>query len=544
MTKLPALLVVSFLVGRSTVLIAAPPTLEKADVASGVFHVGGPEAMFTFRVDPWSEGMHQIRGIGRASFEGTEPADVFFEILGMYRPDQAHETRGVLLYRDAQTTATVPWSGAYDVKQKSLQWNAAVGDRKLPLPAVRPFTPPAGGAAQAQGRAKAGDTAKPPVVGLFAKRPWQSNTETLSDKDGNLDFSKVIVELIDLSPDPSSPAPTKSNDKSKEKAESADNDSLPGLEDVSIIQAITDMGADKAKSGFFTPKDLLERALHGGPPPRKRRIYPSLDAPRVVKTLTKPVLPSSQSPTAPNPVAPNVTAPNLTAPNNTVPNFVGMKFENAVNEAWTVGLNPASIDCLGPAKDPAQAERVVAQTPAAGSPFPTDRNLRLQWYAPMERPPGTPDGFQPTDGPKVDLRFVEAQIAANGRAIGKSIIQPKKEVVAWGIVLIDEPSLRDNMQKTRDQVLKLMAETKGSDRVQIDVTIRRDTPGDIAFEFSSHSTFNGEPIDSTHHHRFIEYRGFWITYYHYRDGFHQPLAAMADTAIENSRRLIDLRFPK
>ena len=144
MTKLPVLLAVSLLLGRSIVLFAAPPTENTGDVASGVFHVGGAPAMFAFRVDPWSEGVHQIRGIGRASFEGTAPADVYFEILGTYRPDQGHETRGVLLYRDAQSMAAVPWNGAYNVKQKSLQWNASVGDRKLPLPEVRAFATQAG----------------------------------------------------------------------------------------------------------------------------------------------------------------------------------------------------------------------------------------------------------------------------------------------------------------------------------------------------------------------------------------------------------------
>ena len=101
-------------------------------------------------------------------------------------------------------------------------------------------------------------------------------------------------------------------------------------------------------------------------------------------------------------------------------------------------------------------------------------------------------------------------------------------------------SIKDN----RDHLTKMMAEVKGSDRVKIDVTIRRETPGDVAWEYSSHSVSNGESIDSTFHHRIFEYRGFVISYYHYRSGLNQPLAAVADTVLENSRRLIDLRFPK
>lgn len=51
-------------------------------------------------------------------------------------------------------------------------------------------------------------------------------------------------------------------------------------------------------------------------------------------------------------------------------------------------------------------------------------------------------------------------------------------------------------------------------------------------------------FDTTKLHRIVEYRGFVIYDFHKREGRHQPIAAVAETVVENSRRLIDLRFPE
>ena len=85
---------------------AAEPTS-----AEGVYALRRPETLLAFRVDPWSERMHQIRGIGRVTIDGKEPTDVYFEILGTYRPSRSHEARGVLLYRDSKSTSSIPWQG-------------------------------------------------------------------------------------------------------------------------------------------------------------------------------------------------------------------------------------------------------------------------------------------------------------------------------------------------------------------------------------------------------------------------------------------------
>jgi hypothetical protein len=504
-------------IGITSWAAAASPT----ETASGAFLIRSPAALFVFRVAPWSEGIQQIRGLGRVTIEADEPADVYFEILGTYRPGAAHETGGVLVYHGLETQA-VPWRGGYDAKQGRFQWTATVGERKLPLPSMTAHDATA--------------AAKPArATGMFAKFKV-AKADELHGKDGELDFGKIITLVAEHLPDSPTPpqAPTAPANPASEPT--------PSTDDILIIQAITDMGAGKEQSGGgVRPKDILKHVLgNKDNAVRKRREYPPLDPPRVVKTLTKPG-PAAPDSTTPVPAASTLTVPQ--SPLKMVPNVVGTKFEDAVNVLFSAGLYPNSVDCLGPAKDPAQAERVVSQTPAAGAPFPVDGNVRLKWYAPLERPPGLADGFQATDGPKVDLRFVESKIAANGRAIGKSVIAPK-EVCAWSIVKMDEPSLQASMKDTRANLAKLMAEVKGSDVVVVDVTVRRDNPGDVAFEYSSHPVFNGAEYETTYHHRIVEYRGFVIGYYHNRKGLNQPLSAISDTVLENSRRLIDLRFPK
>ena len=499
---------VALSVGITSWSAAAPPT----EGAAGTFLIRSPAALFVFRVDPWSEGIQQIRGVGRATIEADDPADVYFEILGTYRPGAEHETGGVLVYRGLETQA-VPWRGGFDAKQGQFQWTATVGERKLPLPTVAAY--------DAKAAAK-------PATAMFNKI---AKADELHGRDGELDFGKVIGLIVEHLPDALTPplAPTAPANPAREPT--------PTTDDILIIQAITDMGAGKEQSGGgVRPKDILTHVLGDKDNAvRRRREYPPLDPPRVVKTLTKPGASAPDSTTS-TPAAPQ-------SPLKMVPNVVGTKFEDAVGVLFNAGLYPNSVDCLGPAKDPAQAERVVSQTPAAGSPFPVDGNVRLQWYAPLERPPGLADGFLPTDGPKVDLRFVESGIAANGRAIGKSGIAPK-EIFAWSIIKMDEPSLQASTKDTREHLIKMMAEVKGSDVVIVDITVRRNNPGDIAFEYSSHPVFNGEEYETTYHHRIVEYRGFVIAYYHNRKGLNQPLAAVADTVLENSRRLIDLRFPK
>lgn len=301
-----------------------------------------------------------------------------------------------------------------------------------------------------------------------------------------------------------------------------------------IIEALTDLGADKSRSRApSTPKDLLDAVLRKSVPARGRRTYPPVSM-TPASTPVADTPPVSAQPSSTQPSKPEESR----APGLVVPNLVGMKFEAAVNQVWALGLNPASVDCLGPAKTQAQAERVVGQTPPAGSPYPADGNMRLQWYAPMEREPDTPDGFLVTDGPKVDIRFAESTVAQNGRAIGDSEFKGK-EGYAWGIMPADDPAF----QATRAAVAERMND-KSTSAVTIEETMRKEAPGDFGFEHSSRANFNGAIFDTTELHRIVAHRGFVIYYFHKREGLHQPLAAVAETVVENSRRLIDLRFPE
>jgi len=509
--------------GHAIALVAAPPDKITAPAASGVYGASGPEAMFAFRVDPWSAGMHHVRGVGRASVEGPAAADVYFEILGTYLPDQSQRASGLLLYREGKAIASVPWQGSFDAKSDSLNWNAEVGSRSLPLPPVQSLF--------AKGSGNSGPPDRKAVLKIKGKRkPIPAADDTLSDKDGALDFAKVITAVLELEPSPTSsgadkpaeeaPSPEQPPPPEPTPPEGASKSPrTPDVDDMIIIEAITQLGAGKKQSaGPYTPKDLLDNTLRRSIPASGRRTYPPVTTTPEVKQPTTPEEPR--------------------APARVVPNLVGMKFETAVNQIWIRGLNPSSVDCLGPAKTQAQAERVVAQTPPAGSPFPPDRNMRLQWYGPMEREPESTDGFLPTDGPKVDIRFAEAKVAQKGRAIGSANAKGK-EGYAWGIMPADDPAF----ETTRAGVARRMTD-KSTSAVTIEVTMQKEAPDDFGFEHSSRANFNGAIFDTTELHRIVEYRGFVIYYFHKREGLHQPIAAVAETVVENSRRLIDLRFPE
>ncbi len=520
-------------------VLSAPAQADTpADSAAGVYVAGGNATWFAFRVDPWTSDLMMVRGVGRAPLATEAPTDVWFEILGTYRPGHNHAIEGLFRCRHGNNLATVPWRGSFDPKAKTFRWAGTAGDRAVALPHAGEVTttaaPPVSNTPTGRERpssiekpdahAEQGETAasgtSQAVKGLFATK----------SPDTTGAFADVIAGTN------SSPAATPASRPASDSE----------IADWLIIETLTEMGKGTDPTGEnrsdpagLDPERLIDlatgRTASDDPPVRKRVEYPPLDPPRTLRRLTKPKAPAP-SPPAP-PASSNESATTL------VPNVVGHTFEAAVNELWAVGLNPSSVECLGPAKDPAQGNQVVSQTPPAGAPFPPDRTMRLQWYAPPEREPEAVDGFQPPDGPKVDMRFAESKIVAEGRGIGKSGVSDG-ETFAWMIVLTGKTPFDQAAQDAVAHLRKRMADAKSTDRVTIDVTLRRDNPGDIAFEYSSHSISNGEEVARTEHHRVFEYRGFVIQYFHGRRGRSQPLAAVADTVLENSRRLIDLRFPK
>ncbi len=522
------------LIASSACYPAAPP----ADAARGIYSVGRGGTMLAFRVDPWSEGVYQIRGLGRCTFATEEDTVVYFDIVGTYRPRQRHTAQGVFLYTHdrAGRTSSVPWSGAYDPKTQSFQWGATIDGKRQSLAAARSHPKPAATAPEAPIDGKhpesngAASNHKLPVKWVSFRKPPNDDLD-MFDKDGDIDFSKIITRVATNVPDgPAAAAPSTPPPASDDE----------GGRDLAIIKALTDLGkGTKLYVPGVGPNSLLDSAIRGlaprpGDPLRKRAVYPPIDKPRVLQRLTKPG--SVQSPPIEN-------LPSL----ETVPNVVGMKFEDAVNVLWSAGLNPASVECLGHAKDPAQAGRVVSQTPAAGTPYPLDDNMRLQWYTDIERPADpeqpTAPGFQPGDGAKVDGRFAAAKVFANGNLIGGGGGQGG-ESYNWALYKLDEPMARQAVAGIRPSFAQSSAGAVSTETSEVTVAQKKQSDAEGVLEYSSHDRFKREEIfDRTSYLHYREYRGFLMYYGHSQKGLNQPLGATGTAVMEGSQKLIDLRFP-
>lgn len=498
----------------------APPAADAtAPMAAGIYVVGNAKATFAFGVEPWTADAYQVRGLAWFAREFDDPRAAFCVILGTYRPERQHEARGVFLYEQPKSgqTTTLAWSGRFDPQQQSFPWSVEVAGKSHALQAAKAWIPPTADAASSE---RSPPSPADNTTGLFQRSP----------DDNGIDLGEMILDTIEISANrskpSSSPAPkqvdAKPVDPNKPPSASAGE-----VGNLGIINALTDIG--RGKPGWIKPPgEFLDEAIRltspGEAPIRRRREYPPLDAPRELKTLSKPGAADVPS-------------------TRTVPGVVGMRFEDAVNVLWSAGLNPSSVECLGHAKDPAQSNHVVSQTPAAGAPYPADGNMRLQWYADIEHPPGTPDGFRPGDGVKVDVHFIDAQ--TNGRSIGRAGFA-NDESVSWSIFKLDDPQTQEAVASVRKSIRETMALVvdKKNELGTTAIMQRGDVAGDLIFAYTSYGHPNPIFRDRTHHYRLHEYRGFLIWYLHSKEGRSQPLAAVADTVLENSRRLIDLRFPK
>lgn len=488
---------------------AADATSPKAD---GIYVVGNAKATFAFGVEPWTADAYQVRGLAWFALDVDDPRDAYCLILGTYRPDQQHEARGVFLYEQPKSgqMTTLTWSGRFDPQQQSFPWTVDVAGKSHALQAAKAWTPPAADAAPSERSppSPAGNT-----TGLFQR----------ASGDDGIDFGGIVLDTIELAahrPEPTPPPAPKQVDAKPVDPNKPPPATAGEIGNLGIINALTDIG--RRKPGWIkSPREFLDEAI---------RLTSPSDAPirkrRELKTLTKPA--------AANP-----------PPARTVPGVVGMRFEDAVNVLWSAGLNPASVECLGHAKDPAQSNRVVSQTPSAGAPYPADGNMRLQWYADIEHPPGTPDGFQPGDGAMVDLRFADAKTSPDGRNIAKGGLI-NDEPTSWYVYKLDDPQVQEAIAAVRKSIRETMALVvdKKNELGTTAIMQRSDVAGDLIFAYTIYNHPNPVFHDRTHYYRLSEYRGYLIWYLHSKEGRSQPLAAVADTVIENTRRLIDLRFPK
>lgn len=559
------------------------------DVAAGTYYTRSPGALLAFRIDPWTEGVHAVRGLGRGTF-GVEndERDLIFEIRGTYRPSAAHTAQGVFLFRDGDVIQQVPWKAMYDRRERTFQWAmivdgelhalqkagppttedlAAVESRKQATKAA-PTTDAAsvnsstssGTAAASSSAPSTPDVTSPslkshaagsdpttteastsaaPTTALFQRTPYLSD---VVDAEGNLDFGKVIIRAVDQVPVSKPAIKTEAKPTVKPDKAATPRKYQPGAIDMAIIDTLT-------RAATYEPDDeeladvlnrLLDENLSVSPPPKTTPTAPPRTAP--------PKPGTEKSPPSPSPRV------------KTVPNVVGLSFDNGVGELWAAGLNPTTIECLGQSTDPDKADRIVTQIPAAGSPYPPDGVMTLHWYskptgasvlnpgrpvdegtttsAPVPNAPSA-GGFQPGDGKKVEAQFAAGEIRADGKGIDFGA-KVGDGFVTWGIYQFDEASFQPGIASFRSSVQKIMNETVGSDGMQIDVA-QKTAGANQVFEYSTRFN-NGAGYTNVYQYR--EYRGFFLFYSSMTTTAGQPLGAAAAAALEKSEQLIDLRFPQ
>lgn len=637
-----------FLAGRGD---AAPPI----GAAAGLYLVEYPRALFAFRVDPWSDDLRAIRGIGRGTFGENDEFDVFFEIRGTYRPNSSHAAQGVFLYRGSDYVKHVTWKGTFDPQQNKFQWaivhsgqtqsllpaeppteerqatsalrhqtiqdaTALAPERAAVSDGVPPSAPPTGGppapnsargvANIASGNSARADSPSSPTnatnatgsARVTAATSPNSSSATASAKqsDGNdssrvtglraeyndflpeewqdgelgIDFPKTIVYFVSSSAESANAReaaaakgkPTTAPQPIADTPEQARRKRVLA-ENLDILDKITDVKSGYQDAGMDPLAEAVKKILPADSSPdvrpreaiRRRSNDKSIDHERVLRRLKKPseLGPGSLPKDEPAPTSTSTTI--LFNPSRpTVPNVVGLSIEGAVTALWEVGLTPRSVECLGQSTDPTQADRVTQQIPAAGSPSPADGNVSLQWYSkptdasvptpaqavetkPAESPPTAPTptnsavGFQPGDGAKVEDRFAGAQVYADGRGIAFAS-GGAGGGMNWLIGKLDEPMFQVGVAGAKEAVQRLSQSRSSSDTV---VTITRSGNGLIDM-----SSRNGDGSGTTYCYQYEEYRGFFINYAESVNTPGAALSAKAAAAIEKSRRLIDLRFPK
>lgn len=330
---------------------------------------------------------------------------------------------------------------------------------------------------------------------------------------------------------------------------------------IGIINELTDIGAgnDSSKFGSPSPNEMIDLMIRdsrttGGTPAvaGSTNSPPATAGPSTTATTTTPAAaPSaatnaaSSSAASPAPSSPPTTTPPPSAPaGRTVPNVVGLSFENATNAIWAAGLTVGGVDNLGAAQDPAKAERIIAQTPPAGSPYPADRSVRLQWYASVEKL--QTEGFRDGDGVKVDVRFADSKARAGGR-ITQHVGSIGDEKFVWAVWQLAEPQAREevaNLRKSFAAMVECM-KPRADSSSELVITEQQGSPTETIFIFECYQrVFVGDArAGFTAHTRLVEYRGFLI-YVHLNEKVaRQVLSPVAASMVENSKRLIDLRFP-
>lgn len=567
---------------------AAPPS----DGASGVYYVRYPNGLFAFRVDPWSDDLHAVRGLGRSAIGASDDEyDLYFEILGTYRPGAAHTAQGVFLFRDGDTMWQIPWKGMYDRQLQSFEWamvnqgqlqrlqqagqpteqdRAAMATRRQALDAATPdagaTTSPSAtqaadsvnpAAAPVAGSTSSPSTAGPATTALFSRT---KHLPDVVDEKGELDFSKVLTRAILVTPESKLGIKPSPQAAAEPKKPAIPWEQQPGVIDMAIIDTLTKTVTMETKDKDTA--DLLRRRLEhelgitpaAGKNIRRRADYPPLDPRRPPERLVK------AAPTIPDvadlPPAPPAKAAKI------VPNVVGLSIEGAVAELWGAGLNPRSVECLGQSTESTKADRVVSQTPTAGSPYPPDGAMSLQWYSkptgasvprlpraeePATASPATPTspaapagavGFQPGDGAKIEGRFAAAEVYADGKGIAGGA-GGAGGGLNWMIGKLDEPLFQVGIKAAKESVQRL-SETKSTGDTVVTFAQKRQGGGEGVIDMSMQYQGGG----NTYCYQYCEYRGFFINFAESVPTPGAALGAKATAAIEKSKQLIDLRFPK
>ena len=578
------------------------------DVVAGTYYARSPGALLAFRIDPWTEGVHAVRGLGRGTFGAeNDERDLIFEIRGTYRPSAAHTAQGVFLFRDGDVIQQVPWKAMYDRRERTFQWAMIVDGELHALQKAGPPTTedlaavemrkqatnaaPTTDAASANSSTSSGtaaasssapstpdvtspflksnaagsdsttteaSTSAAPTTALFQRTPYLSD---VVDAEGNLDFGKVIIRAVDQVPVSKPAIKTEAKPTAKPDKAATPWERQPGVIDMVIIDTLTNTEVFGSKNAELA--DILKRRLDHdlgiSPMPkgnvRKRGENPPL-APTTSTTPTAPPIEAPPVDAPPKPGTEKSPAPRV----KTVPNVVGLSVDNGVGELWAAGLNPTTIECLGQSTDPDKADRIVTQIPAAGSPYPPDGVMTLHWYSkptgasvlnpgrPVDE--GTTTSAPVPNAPSAggfqpgDGKKVEAQFAAGE-------IRADGKGIDFGAKVGDGFVTWGIYQFDEASFQPGIASFRSSVQKIMNETVGSDGMQiDVAQKTAGvnmvfeYSTRFNNGAGYTNVYQCREYRGFFLFYSSMTTTAGQPLGAAAAAALEKSEQLIDLRFPK
>jgi hypothetical protein len=230
-----------------------------------------------------------------------------------------------------------------------------------------------------------------------------------------------------------------------------------------------------------------------------------------------------------------------------VPYVIDLSYTKAVEVMGEAGLKVGSVE-VQRALTKDDSEKVFAQSPQAGDPIPANKNAKLWHYdrfgAAAQPPPssaGRTLGFQPGDAQGVDPRFAAFEKISPDR---KSIQINQNNDVIWGISSLGSSAKALAIIKRENQGIANVGPDWSKSYGEFIIKGKITLPEECLYWWTSRGFAGNPPSADTRFYTLKLYREVFIISYTERSKkFDDDLPAKWPPIYENSKKLIDQRFP-